>query len=251
VLDKNGQELSFLTTIDEKKRLLEKAGIDVLVIIRFTRKFSRLEACDFVEQVLVKKIKTSYLVVGHDHHFGSRGRGDYDTIKQCAGSFGFRIEQVRGLYSGGAVISSTIIREALLKGNLDDASRWLGYNYSLKGSVVRGRGIGRSLGYPTANIRPADRFKLIPGDGVYAVEVNLGVNTFRGMLSIGKNPTIRPEADRRSIEVNILDFSGDIYGKEIEVVFRHRLRDEIKFENPEQLSNQMKLDRDNALRVLT
>ncbi|MBG0858147.1 MAG: bifunctional riboflavin kinase/FAD synthetase [Bacteroidales bacterium] len=251
VLDKNRQELSFLTTIDEKKRLLEKAGIDILVIIRFTRKFSRLEACDFVEQVLVQKIKTSYLVVGYDHHFGSMGKGDYDTIKQCAGSYGFRIEKVQGLYSGGGAISSTLIREALLKGNLNDASRWLGYNYSLKGSVVKGRGIGRSLGYPTANIKPADKYKLIPGDGVYAVEVILGINNFPGMLSIGKNPTIRPEADRRSIEVNIIDFSGDIYEKEIEVVFRHRLRDEIKFENLEQLSRQMKLDRENALQVLT
>lgn len=250
VLDKDGDELSFLTTMDEKKMLLEKTGIDHLIIIRFTRKFSRMGACDFVDKVLVRSIKTRYLVVGYDHHFGSEGEGTYETIKQCAGSYGFNVEQVHGFSTGEGAISSSAIREALLKGNLDNASKWLGYYYSIKGTVVRGRRIGRLLGFPTANIKPGNKYKLVPGDGVYAVEVYLGGERFPGMLSIGKNPTIKPESEIRSIEVNILNFEQEIYGWEIEVVFRKRLRDEIKFNNAEELSRQMDLDRENAIKLL-
>jgi riboflavin kinase/FMN adenylyltransferase len=251
VLDKNRNELSFLTTIDEKKTLLEKTGIDHLIIIGFTRKFSKMEACDFVEKILVQKIRTSHLVVGYDHHFGNKGEGNYDTIKQCAGSSDLRVEQVQGLHTEEGAISSSIIREALLNGKLDDANNWLGYNYSLKGTIVKGRRIGRLLGFPTANIKPGNKYKLIPGDGVYAVDVYLDKERLQGMLSIGKNPTVRPAADTRSIEVNIFNFEKEIYGKEIEVVFRNRLRDEIKFENIEQLSRQMELDRENTMKLLT
>jgi riboflavin kinase/FMN adenylyltransferase len=251
VLDKNRNELSFLTTMDEKKTLLEKAGIDHIIIIRFTPKFSRINACDFVKKVLVQKIRTSYLVVGYDHHFGKDGGGNYNTIKECARSFGFRVEQVQGLKTEEGAISSSVIREALLKGRLDDANRLLGYNYSLKGSIVKGRRIGRMLGFPTANIKPDYPYKLIPGDGVYAVEVHIDKARLQGMLSIGKNPTVNPASDARSIEVNIFNFKKDIYGKEIEVVFRNRLRDEIKFDNIDQLARQMELDREQVIRLLT
>jgi riboflavin kinase/FMN adenylyltransferase len=251
VLDKNRNELSFLTTMDEKKTLLEKAGIDHIIIIRFTPKFSRINACDFVKKVLVQKIRTSYLVVGYDHHFGKDGGGNYNTIKECALSFGFRVEQVQGLKTEEGAISSSVIREALLKGRLDDANRLLGYNYSLKGSIVKGRRIGRMLGFPTANIKPDYPYKLIPGDGVYAVEVHIDKARLQGMLSIGKNPTVNPASDTRSIEVNIFNFKKDIYGKEIEVVFRNRLRDEIKFDNIDQLARQMELDREQVIRLLT
>ena len=251
VLDKNRSDLSFLTTMDEKKTLLEKAGIDHVIIIKFTPKFSRMNACDFVKEVLVKKIGTSYLVVGYDHHFGKDGGGNYDTIKECAGSFGFRVEQVQGLKTEEGAISSSIIREALLKGKLDDANRLLGYNYSLKGSIVKGRRIGRMLGFPTANIKPDYLYKLIPGDGVYAVEVHIDKVGLQGMLSIGKNPTVSTASEIRSIEVNIFNFKKDIYGKGIEIVFRNRLRDEIKFDSFDQLARQMELDREQAIRLLT
>ncbi|MCJ7448336.1 MAG: bifunctional riboflavin kinase/FAD synthetase [Bacteroidales bacterium] len=251
VLDKNRNELSFLTTMEEKKALLEKADIDHLIIIEFTRKFSRINACDFVKKVLVQKIRSSYLIVGYDHHFGKDGEGNYDTIKESAGSFGFRVEQVQGLKTEECAISSSIIREALLKGKLDDANRLLGYNYSLKGSIVEGRRIGRVLGFPTANIKPDYPYKLIPGDGVYAVEVHIDKTRLQGMLSIGKNPTVSTASDTRSIEVNIFNFKKDIYGKEIKVVFRNRLRDEIKFNNIDQLARQMELDREQAIRLLT
>jgi riboflavin kinase/FMN adenylyltransferase len=149
-----------------------------------------------------------------------------------------------------AIISSSLIREALMKGNLDEANKCLGYTYSLKGKVVAGKKIGRIIGFPTANIKPDYKYKLIPGDGVYAVEIQLDNSLFHGMLSIGRNPTVNKTPGARSIEANIFDFEDDIYEKDIEVSFRHRLRNEIKFDNVEQLSRQMEHDRENAMRLL-
>lgn len=173
VLDKNTAGLSFLSTMDEKKALLKRAGVDHLIIIEFTPSFSKMRACDFVEEVLLKKIGTRHLIVGHDHHFGFRGEGNFKTIKNCAVSMGFMVEQVTGLKSADIAISSSIIRNALLNGKTDEANNMLGYTYSLRGKVVEGNKIGREIGFPTANIKPGDQHKLIPGDGVYAVEVQI------------------------------------------------------------------------------
>jgi riboflavin kinase/FMN adenylyltransferase len=251
VLDKNRRGLSFLSTMDEKRELLEEAHIDHLVVIKFTTGFSKIKACDFVEKILVNKIKTGHLVIGHDHHFGYRGEGNFTTVKDCAASMGFDVEQVRGLQSREGTISSSLIREALQKGNLDNANKWLGYCYSLKGTVVAGRKIGRKLGFPTANIKPGYKYKLIPGDGVYAVEIKIDNDTKPGMLSIGTNPTVNKIPGKKTIEVNIFDFEKDIYGREIEVVLRYRLRSEIKFSTVEQLMKQMESDRLIAMRLLT
>jgi len=250
VLEKETASLFFLSTMDEKKKLLEKCGIDNLVIIEFTKELSRMKACDFVEEVLVKSIGTRHLVVGHDHHFGHRGEGDFETIRECAISMGFEVEQVRGLRASGEAISSSLIRNALITGKLSEANKWLGYDYYLQGSVVEGKKIGRLIGFPTANIKPLDLNKLIPGNGVYAVDTYLANKKHTGMLSIGSNPTINKDGGLRSVEVNIFNFEDDIYGREIEVVFRFRLRDEKKFKNTEELSRQMELDRENALRLL-
>ncbi len=243
VLDKKNNDLSFLTTMEEKKILLQNSGINHLVIIEFTLKFSRMEACDFLKEVLVKKIGTRHLLIGFNHHFGRKGAGDFNTIKKCADSNNFKVEQVEGLLGEEGAISSSIIREALLSARLEAANRWLGYPYSMKGTIVGGRKIGRTMGFPTANIEPEDKFKLIPADGVYAVEVYIEGNRHPGMLSIGSNPTVNLDSKSRTIEVNILDFNGDIYGSDISVVFRKRIRDEIKFDNMEQLAEQMKLDK--------
>jgi riboflavin kinase/FMN adenylyltransferase len=243
VLDKNNKDLSFLTTMEEKKFLLQNYGINHLVIIEFTIKFSRMEACDFLKEVLVKKIGTRHLLIGFNHHFGRKGAGDFNTIKKCAVSNKFKVEQVEGLIGEEGAISSSIIREALLSTRLEAANRWLGYPYSMKGKIVGGRKIGRTMGFPTANIEPEDKLKLIPSDGVYAVEVYFEGNRHPGMLSIGSNPTVNNDRKARTIEVNILDFNGDIYGRDISVVFRKRIRDEIKFDNTEQLAEQMKLDK--------
>jgi len=251
VLKQKRVNLSFLTTIEEKKQLLENANIDHLVIIEFSKKFSKIKACDFINEILLKKIRTKHLIIGYNHHFGRSGDGDFNTIKRCAESLDFKVEQVQGYHTEEGAISSSLIREALLGGRLDEANRWLGYNYSLSGTIVEGRKIGRSIGFPTANIEPDYKYKLIPANGVYAVEVYLESTRHIGMLSIGSNPTVNSNSKARSIEVNILDFDKNIYGKAISVIFRKRLRDEIKFAGTEELAERMKLDKQEVLSLLT
>jgi riboflavin kinase/FMN adenylyltransferase len=250
VLEKNRENLSFLTSMEEKKVLLENAKIDHLVIIEFNKQFSKIPACDFIKEVLLDKIGTKNLIIGYNHHFGRSGEGDFNTIKHCAESLDFKVEQVQGFHTEEGAISSSSIRNALLNGRIEEANRWLGYSYSVRGLVVEGRKIGRAIGFPTANIKPDYEYKLIPGNGVYAVEVQLDDIKYRGMLSIGSNPTVNNDTRTRSIEVNILDFDMDIYGKNISVLFRERLRDEIKFENTKQLAEQMELDKRQVLELL-
>lgn len=251
VLEKSNINLSFLSTIEEKKVLLEKANIDHLIIIEFNIEFSRIQACDFIKDILVRKIGTKHLIIGYNHHFGKSADGDFNTIKQCSESLAFRVEQVQGFHTDEGVISSSSIRKALLKGNLDDANRWLGYSYSISGTIVEGRKIGRAIGFPTANIVPENEHKLVPGDGVYAVEVNLDEKTYPGMLSIGSNPTVNSDSTIRSIEVHILNFDKDIYGRNISVTFRKKLRDEKKFDNLEKLTQQMELDKQDTIRYFS
>jgi riboflavin kinase/FMN adenylyltransferase len=250
VLGGDTEGLSFLSTMEEKKLFLEKNGIDHLVVIRFTRSFSRIKAYDFVEKILVGEIGTRYLIIGHDHHFGHQGEGDYNTIENCAVSSGFMVEQVEGFKTSEGTISSSMIREALLQGKIEEANKWLGYSYSLPGEVVAGKKIGRKIGYPTANIKPVDKFKLIPGNGVYAVEAQIDNRNWLGMLSIGKNPTVNKTSAERSIEVNIFNFSDNIYDKKIKIMFRYRLRDEKKFNSTAELARQMEKDRERAIRML-
>jgi len=250
VLDKPTSGLSFLSTMEEKSRLLEKAGIGHLIIIEFTPQFSKIKACDFVSEILLDKIGTRHLIVGHDHHFGYQGEGNFITIRNCARSMGFRVEQVEGFKFQEVTISSSVIRNTLLEGKPEDANKMLGYSYSLKGEVIEGKKIGREFGFPTANIKPSDKYKLIPGDGVYAVDVMINNSKYAGMLSIGKNPTVNKSEAQRSIEVNIFNFDRDIYGNEIEVAFRFRMRDEKKFKNTEELIKQMEMDKVLATRLL-
>jgi riboflavin kinase/FMN adenylyltransferase len=237
--------------MEEKKVLLEDAKIDHLIIIEFTRQFSNIKACDFINEVLVNKIGTKHLVIGYNHHFGRRGEGDFKTIKKCAESLDIIVEQAQGFQTEEGAISSSIIREALLSGKLDEANKWLGYSYSVTGMIVKGRQLGRTIGFPTANILPNDQYKLIPAAGVYAVEVYLDDIKYPGMLSIGSNPTVNSDNKIRSIEVHILNFDHDVYGRKISVKFRKRLRDEKKFDNTEQLAKQMELDKLNSLQILT
>lgn len=250
VLESTSGTPGILTTIDEKVKLLAETGIDHLIISEFTYGFSRMTASDFIQNVLAGKIGTKHIIVGHDHHFGHRGEGNFSNLKLSAGIAGLKVEQVEGLEADGSVISSTRIRNALLKGELDEANRWLGYSYSLTGNVVEGKKLGRKIGFRTANIDPSDKNKLVPADGVYAVDVRINNSKWHGMLSIGTNPTVNKDPELRSIEVHIINFEGDIYGAGLEILFRHRLRDEIKFENTEQLARQMMIDRDNTLKML-
>lgn len=251
ILAENKSGISFLNTPDEKERLLAETGLDHLVILNFNRALAGMEACDFVEKVLVKKIGTRHLVIGYDHHFGKSRQGNFDSVSECAVKFGFRVEQITQIVSENGIVSSTVIREALLAGNPRVAARMLGYEYSLAGTIVRGKRLGRDIGFPTANIQPADKYKLVPGNGVYAVRVALEDRLFMGMLSIGLNPTVNRIPDVRSIEVNIFDFERDIYGREIRVYFIERFRDEKRFDTVAELAEQMKIDRQMALHILS
>jgi riboflavin kinase/FMN adenylyltransferase len=251
VLSEKTRDISFLSTIEEKKKLLAELKIDHLVIIKFSKKFSNMEASDFIREILVSKIGVKHLIVGYDNHIGKNKAGDMKKILECSELFDFSVEQSDKVFENDGVISSTTIRNALLKGQLNDANRWLGYNYSLTGTVVKGRKLGRLLGFPTANIKPDNYHKLIPADGVYAVEVLTDHRQYQGVLSIGFNPTVNNIKDKRSVEVNIFDFEGDLYGHVITVIFRFKLRDEKRFDNTEQLSNQMKLDKLEAVRLLS
>jgi riboflavin kinase/FMN adenylyltransferase len=251
VLDPLNTNLSFLTSMEEKIVLLENAKIDHLIIIHFTEQFSQIRACDFIRDILVQKISAKHLVIGYDHHFGRKGEGDFNTIKQCSEQNNLTVEQAQGFETEEGAISSSSIREALLKGKIDEANSWLGYNYTISGTVIEGQRIGRTIGFPTANIKPSFRYKLIPCNGVYAVEVKTDNEIYPGMMSIGSNPTVNSDVTFRSIEVHILNFEKDIYGGNISVSFRKRLRDEKKFNSLTELTDQMKLDKVDTLRLLT
>lgn len=251
VLSENNSSLRCLTSLDEKSQLMEEAGIDKLLVIPFSHELSRMAACDFVKKYIVDIIGAKHLILGHDHHFGYGGHGNAITINECSGSYSFTVERMKALKEGNRIISSTTIRELLSEGSLELANKLLGYSYLLKGKVVEGKKIGRLLGYPTANIDPDYSFKLIPADGVYAVEVILDSVIFKAMLYIGPRPTIESEKGRRTIEVNIFDFNDDIYGKDITVSFKHRLRSDRKFSSREKLLAQIEEDKAESLRLLS
>ena len=250
ILGHKNEKISYLSTLAEKKTLLKKSCIDHLIIMNFNKDVANTEAKGFVREVLVKKIGIRHLIVGYDNHFGKSKGGNFSNIREYADLYGFTAEQVEGVSGPGGMISSTAIREALLAGNLEFANDCLGYHYSVTGEVIRGRGLGRKLGFPTANIRPDDSHKLIPSDGVYAVEIMVGSDIFPGVLSIGFNPTVDPGRASRSIEANIFNFDGNLYGKTVTLFFKYRLREERKFDNMDQLTRQMEADRNEALRLL-
>jgi riboflavin kinase / FMN adenylyltransferase len=250
VLAENATSLTFLTSLDEKIAMLEREGVNHLIIIPFDHDFSNKEACEFIEEVLVKKIGARYLVAGYNHHFGRKGDSDFETIRKCAESFNIIVEQVEALNTHKGIVSSSLIREALFKGDVETANLLLGYEYFINGSVIEGKKLGREIGYPTANIKPDYDDKLIPKDGIYAVEVVIDGTKYKGMLSIGFNPTVNNDSPRRSIEVHIFDFKRDIYRSGISVIFRKRMRDEKKFSSVSLLAEQLKLDKEMALRIL-
>ena len=250
VLGGSKSNLAFLSTPEEKKELLGKSGIDHLVIIPFTMELASMEGRQFISEILVDRMGAGFLLVGYDNHFGKGRDTGFESISRHAARYGLETEQVKGLSGPDGVISSTTIRNALLDGRLDVANSCLGYSYSLTGTVVPGNRLGNSLGFPTANLKPP-LYKLVPADGVYAVEVNIDEKTYGGMLSIGMNPTVNNDRNKKTVEVHIFDFGGDLYGQAVTVVFRYRLRDERKFDNLEQLAAQMRLDKIESLRLLT
>ena len=239
--------LRLLTTLDEKIALFEQAGIDHLIVYPFTPEFAKLTYEEFVEQILVGQIHVKSLVVGYDHKFGKGRQGDFDLLKSCADRLDFQIEKLDVLLVNESNVSSTKIREAIQVGDFETANAYLGYPFTIHGMVVEGQRLGRTIGYPTANIDAMDPDKIIPGYGVYAVRVNVRNQTYTGMLNIGSRPTVNHNADHRTVEVNLFDFSDDIYGEPIEVVFYHKLREEQKFASLDALKEQLAQDRINTI----
>lgn len=239
--------LRILTTLDEKIELFEQSGVDHLIIYPFTAEFAQLSYEQFVEQILVGQIHTKYLVVGYDHKFGKNRQGDFEFLKNCAERLDFQIEKLDVLLMNESNISSTKIREAIQKGDFETANAFLGYPFMLHGTVVEGQKLGRKIQFPTANIAASDPDKIIPGYGVYAVQVKIHDQTYQGMLNIGSRPTVNNNADRRSIEVHVFDFDSEIYGEPIELIFFRKLREEQKFSSIDRLKDQLTLDRRDTL----
>lgn len=248
VLFPDDNELKLLNTQLEKIELLEKYGVQHLIIHPFTKEFSRLTSVEFVRNILVNQIKTKKLVIGYNHHFGRNREGSFEHLLEYGPVYGFDVEEIPAKDVNHIEVSSTKIRTSLQIGDIATATEYSGHPYSLTGTVVRDKQLGRTIGYPTANISVDDKYKLVPADGVYAVKVKHNYTSYNGMLNIGNNPTIKGKG--RSVEVNIFNFDKDIYGDEATIIFIGRLRDEVKFAGLEELKTQLGFDKANALRII-
>jgi len=250
ILNKDARKLRLLNTIDEKINLLERLGINNLVILPFTREFAALSACEFTENYLVNKLGTKKLIVGYNHHFGKNREGDYDQLKDCAIRHNFQIERLPAFEPNGEKISSTIIRNHLENGAVKKANTYLGYSYPINGYIVSGNQIGRKIGFPTANIQIPEAFKQIPALGVYAVKVFIREKVHYGMLNIGIRPTLQDKNKGAVVEVHIFNFDRAIYHENIKIEFIDHLREEKKFNNLKELSSQLAVDKMQAEKIL-
>jgi riboflavin kinase/FMN adenylyltransferase len=248
VIHSDSKNLKFINTLEKKYELIEKNGIDHLVIIPFTAEFASMDAENFVKKILVEKIGVYELVVGYDHHFGKNRKGSFEELLTLAKDMGFRVEQIPVQDINEIAVSSTKIRNALKEGNIEIANELLGYEYSITGTVVGGRKIGRGIGFPTANIELQDEYKLITAIGVYACRVKWNKKMFLGMSNIGHRPTVN-NGDL-TIEVHIFDFDEEIYGETITIYFVDRIRDEEKFKNLDALRQQLLQDQENVKKRL-
>ncbi|WP_339901911.1 bifunctional riboflavin kinase/FAD synthetase [uncultured Cyclobacterium sp.] len=245
VLFPESHGIKLLYSFDEKAALLEKFGVDHLISIPFTKEFSMMESKDFIENILVKRIKTKKLVIGYDHRFGKGREGSFAHLHAEQERYNFDLEEIPREDIDNIGISSTKIRKALKTGNIVKANEFLGRPYNLQGKVIEGDKIGRTIGFPTANIQLNEPNKLVPMDGAYLVKVNIDKNLYNGMLNIGMRPTVSGE--HKNIEVNILDFNQDIYGKIINLELLEFLRPEKKFESLAALTKQLKTDQEKVV----
>ncbi len=241
VLYPESHGLKLLQTQEEKMAKLARVGIENCIVYPFTFDFSRLSAIEFVRDILVNKLQIKKLVIGYDHQFGKNREGNIEFLKEICEVYGFEVIEIPAQDIDAVNVSSTKIRKAILDGDLAKANEYLGERFELTGTVVHGQAIGKTIGFPTANIKVNSELKLIPGNGVYAVAVSLKDSDYIGMLNIGNRPTVNDSADR-TIEVHILDFSGEIYAEEITVKFIDKLRDEKQFKDLQELQNQLKED---------
>jgi len=241
-------EVKLLQTLEEKLRRFELAGVDAVLVIPFDLDFANISPEEFIESILVNSVKVSHVITGYDHFFGQARQGNYDLLSVLGSKYNFSVSELPQVAIGDYAISSSAIRSALLDGDVAKAAKMLGYFYKFNGLVVKGNKIGRNIGYPTANLEPESKFKLIPAQGVYASLVSVHGLVYKGMTNIGFRPTI--DAEHLTIETNIFDFEEDIYGMDIELSFVERIRNEKKFASLGDLQLQLAEDGKMALRLL-
>lgn len=248
VLQPDDNTLRLLETIEEKIEHLANEGLDHLLIIPFTKEFSRQNAEEFVRDILLGKLGMHTMVIGYDHRFGKNREGSFEHLKELAPVYDFTVEEITAEDIDAVTISSTKIRKALQEGDLLTANTFLGYPYRVSGVVVNGHKKGKEIGFPTANIEVSEFFKLVPGDGVYAVNVYWQGSRLGGMANIGKQPTFQNR--QHAFEVHLFDFDQDLYGEALKVEFVARLRNEMRFNGILELKEQLEKDKFAALEIL-
>ncbi len=244
----NSSDIMLINSMDEKVDLLKKYNVDYFLIKEFTIDFSRLTALEFVRDILVNKLNAKHIVVGYDHHFGRNRDASIDQLKEFGELYNFEITEVKPKKVNNNSVSSTKIRNLLLEGNLDLANKYLAYCFTITGLVIKGMGRGKKLGFPTANIKVNDQYKLIPCNGVYVIKSMIESKIYFGMMNIGENPTF--EDKNKSIEIHFFDLDYNIYDKKIKINILNRIRDEKKFKSPELLIEQLKIDKDYTLKYI-
>ena len=246
------ETLRFICSQEEKLKKFEEFGIDNVVIIPFTKEFASTPSDVFIRDYIIERIHPAVIVVGYDHHFGKNRMGDFQMLNEMGQKYGFKTVQVEAQDIDEVAVSSTKIRNFLWTGNVKAANQLLGYPYSVQGTVVKGNEIGRTIGFPTANLDIPNEFMMINNPGVYACQTVIDGKTYDAMANTGLRPTIGDRADGDFIiEVNVFDFDGDLYGKTLKVWFIDRIRDEVKFSGLETLKAQLQCDRSTAKKILS
>ena len=248
VLKKN-EAIKLINTIDERVKLLEKIGLEVLIIQQFTEEFSNQSALNFVEDILVDTLKTSKLIIGYDHKFGKNRDGNFKQLEAYGEIHNFNVQEISQKEIGNSAVSSTKIREAIKSGNIEKANKYLGYHFMLTGQVVKGKNLGEKLGFPTANLHIKEAYKLIPKTGAYVVKAEINNETVFGMMNIGFRPTV--SGKNQTIEIHFFDFNKDLYGATIQIDVLKFLRGEQKFESVELLKNQLQKDKEKSLEIIS
>ena len=239
------ENIKLLNTIEEKKQILKQFGLENLVIKKFTQEFSRLTAEEFVETILVKQLNAKHVIIGYDHHFGRNRNANIKDLKIYGEQYGFEVEEITAQDINDVAVSSTKIRTALLEGDITTANSYLGYSFIISGTVEKGKGLGKTINFPTANITVKESYKLIPKQGVYIVKSKIDNATVYGMMNIGTNPTVNGKT--QTIEVYFFNFDNNLYNKKLTIEILKRLRGEEKFESVNVLKQQLLKDKNNAL----
>ena len=240
--------LKLINSVKERTKLLNRSKVDNLIIHPFDKNFSELDPEKYVFEILVKKLKAKIILIGYDHKFGKNRTADITDLKIYGKKYGFKVIEIKAKEISNIAISSTKIRKAISEGNISTVKKYLGYDFSLSGKIVHGKSIGRTLGFPTANIEVKEEYKLLPKNGVYLIQSFINHNKYFGMMNIGIKPTIKESS--KTIEVNFFDFEGDLYHKNIEVNIKKFIRDEIKFDSLELLKSQIQKDKINCNSII-